>query len=271
MPCWFPFCSDSRKTETAFSFAVRQLQKTSVMINSVFSTFSGRAAAERRLDITANNLANAMTAGFKASRPVYNGSTVDDEAWPDELQQTYVNIPDIYIHFSDGQLVSTGNKFDVAISGSGFFTVSTPNGDMYTRDGQFTLSADKKLVTTDGNPVVGQNGGEITIGGRNVAIGADGSVVVDGTQVDKLKVVDFSDKRYLKNAGNSRFVNTSAENGETDAQNFSVKQGYYEASNVDVMKEMVDMISSVRAYEAYTKADQAVDDSLGQLISTVKL
>ena len=241
------------------------------MINSVFSTFSGRASAERRLEITANNLANAMTAGFKASRPVYNGSTVDDSIWPDELQQTYVNIPDIYVHFSDGQFVSTGNKFDVAISGNGFFEVSTANGNMYTRDGQFTLTADKKLVTMDGNPVVGQNGGDITIDGKNVAIGPDGSVVVDGAQVDKLKVVDFQDKSSLKNAGNSCFVNTSPTNGETDAQNFSVKQGYYEASNVDVMKEMVDMITSVRAYEAYTKADQAVDDSLGQLISMAKV
>ena len=240
------------------------------MINSVFSTFSGRAVAERRLEITANNLANAMTAGFKASRPVYNGSTIDDSIWPDELQQTYVNIPGIYVHFSDGQLVSTGNKLDVAISGNGFFEVSTANGNMYTRDGQFTLTADKKLVTADGNPVVGQNG-EITIDGTNVAIGADGSIVVDGAQVDKLKVVDFQDKSSLKNAGNSCFVNTSPTNAETDPQSFSIKQGYYEASNVDVMKEMVDMISSVRAYEAYTKADQAVDDSLGQLISMAKV
>jgi flagellar basal-body rod protein FlgF len=241
------------------------------MINSVFSAFSGRAAAERRLEITANNLANAMTAGFKASRPVYNGSTINDSIWPDELQQTYVNIPGIYVHFSDGQLISTGNKLDVAISGNGFFEVSTATGNMYTRDGQFTLTADKKLVTMDGNPVVGQNGGDITIDGTNLAIGADGSIVVDGAQVDKLKVVDFQDKSALKNAGNSCFVNTSPTNTETDAQSFSVKQGYYEASNVDVMKEMVDMISSVRAYEAYTKADQAVDDSLGQLISMAKV
>ena len=241
------------------------------MINGVFSTFSGKAAAERRLEIVANNMANALTPGFKASRPVYNGSTMDGDVQPDQLQQTYVNIPDTYVHFSDGPLIATGNTFDLAINGSGFFVVSTPNGDMYTRDGQFTLSADKKLVTMDGYPVMGQNGGEMTVEGKDVKIEADGSIFTDGTLVDRLKVVDFSDKTYLKNAGSSLFTNGSTTNSETAAGNYSLKQGYYEASNVDVMKEMVDMISSMRAFEAYTKADQAVDDSLGKLIDTVKL
>lgn len=160
---------------------------------------------------------------------------------------------------------------DVAIEGSGFFVVSTPNGDMYTRNGQFTLNADKQLVTQDGNPVMGQNGGEITINGKAVTIAADGTISVDGTIVDKLKVVDFSDKSSLKNVGKSLFTNVSTTNAETTADKASVKQGSFEGSNVDTVKEMIDMISAMRAYEAYTKADQAVDDSLGKLIDTVKL
>ena len=75
----------------------------------------------------------------------------------------------------------------------------------------------------------------------------------------------------MKNVGSNLFVNVSATNTGTAAEKFSVRQGYYEASNVDMMKEMVDMISAMRAYEAYTKADQAVDESLGKLIDTVKL
>jgi len=102
-------------------------------------------------------------------------------------------------------------------------------------------------------------------------IGADGSIFVDGAMVDKLKIVDFTDKKSLKSFGSSLFVNDDPENTETTAEGFSIKQGYYEASNVDTVKEMVDMISAMRAYEAYTKADQAVDDSLGKLIDTVKL
>jgi flagellar basal-body rod protein FlgG len=241
------------------------------MINGIFSTFSGKVAAERRLDIVANNIANASTPGFKATRPVYNGSTVDADVDPDQVNQTYVNIPDVYVHFSDGPLVATGNTLDVAIDGSGFFVVSTPNGNMYTRDGQFTLNADKNLVTKDGNPVMGQNGGAITIDGKAVSIAADGTISVDGTAVDKIKVVDFSDKSSLKNFGRNLFVNVNTTNTETTADKASVKQGYYEGSNVETMKEMVDMVSAMRAYEAYTKADQAVDDSLGKLMDTVKL
>ncbi len=241
------------------------------MINGIFSTFSGKVAAERKLDVVANNIANAFTAGFKASRLVCNGSVIDDAANSDQLVQTYVNNPDSYVHFSDGPLVATGNTFDVAIEGSGFFVVSTPNGDMYTRNGQFTLNADKQLVTQDGNPVMGQNGGEITINGKAVTIAADGTISVDGTIVDKLKVVDFSDKSSLKNVGKSLFTNVSTTNAETTADKASVKQGSFEASNVDTVKEMIDMVSAMRAYEAYTKADQAVDDSLGKLIDTVKL
>ncbi len=240
------------------------------MINGIFSTFSGKVAAERKLDIVANNMANAFTAGFKASRPVYNGSTLDADTDPDQVNQTYVNIPDTYVHFSDGPLVATGSPLDVAITGSGFFVVSTPSGNMYTRAGQFTLDKDKKLVTQNGNPVMG-NGGEITINGSNINIGVDGSISVDGAVVDKIKVVDFSDKSSLKNFGQNLFVNVNTANGETTADKATVKQGYYEGSNVETMKEMVDMVNAMRAYEAYTKADQAVDDSLGKLIDTVKL
>jgi flagellar basal-body rod protein FlgG len=240
------------------------------MINGIFSTFSGKVAAERRLDIVANNIANAFTAGFKASRPVYNGSTLDVPTDPDQVNQTYVNIPGTYVHFSDGPLVATGSPFDLAIDGSGFFVVSTPSGNMYTRDGQFTLDKDKKLVTLGGDPVMGQNG-EITINGKAVTVGSDGSISVDGVAVDKINVVDFPDKNSLKNFGQNLFVNVNTTNGEIPADKASVKQGYYEASNVDTMKEMVDMVSAMRAYEAYTKADQAVDDSLGKLIDTVRL
>ena len=241
------------------------------MINGIFSTFSGKAAAVRKLELVANNLANALTAGFKASKPVYNGSTIEGEVEADQLQQTYVNIPYTYVHFSDGPVLATGSTLDLAIQGKGFFVVSTPKGDIYTRDGQFTLNSDKKLVTMDGNTVVGQSGGEITLDGKKIEIGADGSIFVDGAMVDKLKIVDFTDKKSLKSFGSSLFVNDDPENTETTAEGFSIKQGYYEASNVDTVKEMVDMISAMRAYEAYTKADQAVDDSLGKLIDTVKL
>ena len=191
----------------------------------------------------ANNMANASTAGFKASRPVYNGSTLDADTDPNQVNQTYVNIPDVYTQFSDGPLVATGNTFDLAIEGSGFFVVSTPNGTMYTRTGQFSLNVDKKLVTQNGNPVMGQNGGEITIDGKNVSIAADGYDFrgrLGGRQAQGCRLFR---QAVLEELRGKLFVNVNTKNGETAAEKSSVKQGDYETSNVDTMKEMVDMIA----------------------------
>jgi flagellar basal-body rod protein FlgF len=236
------------------------------MINRIFSTLGGKSANERRLEILSNNVANALTPGFKASRPVFNLAPVGDPSDPAELQQTYVNIADSYVHFSDAPFVETGNPLDLAIEGSGFFVVSTPSGEMYTRNGQFTLDTNKRLVTMNGNSVVGRSGGEITIEGKDVKIEVDGSIFVDGVRTDSIKVVDFADKKSLRNSGQSLFVNADVNNSETASKGFSVKQGAYEASNVDVMKEMVELINALRAYETYTKIDQMAGDVMQKLM-----
>jgi len=152
--------------------------------------------------------------------------------------------------------------------------VSTAGGTMYTRNGQFGINVEKKLVTQSGNPVMSQNGGDITIEGMNsgkdIKVAKDGSIYVDKVLVDKLKVVDFQNKQDLKNAGGSLFVNTNAKNEEVPPEGFSVKQGAYETSNVDIMSEMVRMISVMRAYESYTKVDQSASDMLGKMIELGK-
>jgi len=237
------------------------------MLNGVFSTLGGRYACERQLEVLSNNVANAVTPGFKALRAVFTVVPVEDSENPDAVQQTYVKITEAYVHFSDAPFVETGNHFDLAIQGGGFFVVSTPQGNMYTRNGQFTLSQEKKLVTTDGNRVLGENGGEITIDGKDVNIEVDGSIFVDGSRSDRIKVVDFENKAALRNSGKSLFENTDPTNVESIASGASIKQGAYESSNVDVMKEMVDLINTMRAYEAYTKVDQMAGDVLEKLIA----
>ena len=244
------------------------------MLNGIFSTQSGKSANERELDIIANNLANALTAGFKAIAPAFNSTVIEEASGPDQIPATYVNIPDCYTQFSDAPFAQTGNTLDLAIEGNGFFAVSTPGGTMYTRNGQFGLSVEKKLVTQSGDPVMGQNGGDITLdgmnGGKDIRIGKDGSIYVDKVLVDKLKIVDFQNKQDLKNAGGSLFVNANEKNSEVPAEGFSVQQGAYETSNVDVMSEMVRMISVLRAYESYTKVDQSASDMLSKLIDLGK-
>ena len=106
--------------------------------------------------------------------------------------------------------------------------------------------------------------------GKDIRIAKDGSIYVDKVLVDKLKIVDFPNKQDLKNAGGSLFANTNQKNGEVPAEGFSVQQGAYETSNVDIMKEMVRMITVLRAYESYTKVDQSASDMLGKLIDLGK-
>jgi flagellar basal-body rod protein FlgF len=236
------------------------------MINRIFSTLGGKSSNEKRLDILANNVANAQTPGFKVHRPtisVASVGTVDDTG---SLQQTYVNIVSSYVRFSDAPLIETGNKFDFAIDGDGFFAISTPKGTMYTRNGQFTLDSDKKLVIPNGGPVLGQSGSEITITGTDVKIETDGSIFVDGTRIDGIKIVDFEKKASLINIGRSLFENSDVNNREITPEQITVRQGAYESSNVDVITEMVEIINAIRAHEAYAKVDEMVGDSLQKLI-----
>lgn len=226
----------------------------------------GKYTSGRRLEIMSNNVANALTPGFKASRLVFSVEAVGDPDDPTQTQQTYVNISDSYVHFSDAPFVQTGNPFDLGIEGDGFFVVSTPQGNMYTRNGQFTLSTEKKLVTADGYPVMSAGGGEITIDGKEVKIEVDGSIYVDGVRTERVKVVDFEKKNSLKNFGKSLFQNTDTANAEGAAANASIRQGAYESSNVEVVKEMVELIETVRAFEAYTKVDQMTADAVDKLI-----
>ena len=240
------------------------------MLTGIYNTLAGKFISERRMEMISNNLANALTPGYKASRPLIN--IVEDPMnpnSPDQLTPTYVNVFESYVHFTNASLVETKNAFDVAMEGDGFFVVSAKDGNMYTRNGKFTLDRDNRLITLDGSPVLGQNG-EITIDARqggDVRIETDGSIFVDKILVDRLKVVDFADKTGLRNYGESKFINTNATTPEITPDNFTVRQGFYETSNVNVMHEMVDMMSTLRAYETYMKVDQSFSDMLEKLVN----
>ncbi|OPY66124.1 MAG: Flagellar basal-body rod protein FlgG [Syntrophorhabdus sp. PtaU1.Bin050] len=234
------------------------------MLNGIFSTFSGKYVNGRRLEIISNNIANVSTPGFKALRPVFTSMTGDESA--QKLENTFTSIYDAYSNFAAAPPIETGGNLDLAIEGDGFFVVSTKDGLMYTRNGKFTLDSEGKLVTSDGNPVLGK-GGEITIDGKEINVESDGSIYVDKAFVDVLKVVDFAEKKDIRNYGKNLFVNTNEQNEEIIPENLSVRQGYYEGSNVDIMREMIELMYTVRAYEAYTKADRSLDDILGKLIN----
>lgn len=211
----------------------------------------GGLRQERKLEMTANHLANVDTSGFKADMVTF-----------DEMLRSEMGID-----FSPGPLKTTGNALDLALEADGFFKVRTARGDRYTRNGNFTLDAENILVTATGSPVMGE-GGEITIEGRDIQINREGEIFVDGALVDKLAVVSFESMQKMIKDGDSLFV------GPTDSSEISVEtpvvhQGALEGSNVEAVAEMTRMIEIMRTYEALQKMIQAYDETDGRIISEV--
>jgi flagellar basal-body rod protein FlgF len=226
-------------------------------------------ADQIRQDVIANNLANATTSGFK-------GDVAVGEAFPDLLVNqiqtgTQVGklglgsrITETATNASQGAIVRTGGTYDLAIAGNGFFSVQGPNGKAYTQNGAFTVDAKGQLVTADMLPVLGKDGRPITVGGDKASIAPDGSVSVAGRQVGQIAVTTLDPKRLHK-LGDNLYTGT-AQKGVTVGR---VEQGYLENSNVNSVKEMVDLISTMRSFEAGQKAVTAIDDSLGKAVNDV--
>jgi flagellar basal-body rod protein FlgF len=241
---------------------------------SFYVTVAGKFVNEKKLDIISNNIANALTAGYKAVKPVFSmvsntGSSTGDDSL---LKNAYVGIYDTFIDFSDAGIIDSGSTFDMAIVGNGYFVVQGKNGNLYTRNGQFTLDNTNRLVTMSGDPVMGK-GGEITIdatNGGDVLIENDGSIYLGKDLIDTVKVADFNDKKGLRPVGKSYFTNENQAEPEITPDLYSIRQGSYEGSNVNIFREMVDLIQTMRAYECYTKVDQMFSDVNSKLVELGK-
>jgi flagellar basal-body rod protein FlgG len=244
---------------------------------------TGALAYEKQLQLLSNNLANVNTAGFKKDlgrfREFELSEAVNNQALPvqtDQLQATqYWMEYSTYTDFSAGGLRETGSPFDLALSGHGFFCVRTPDGVMYTRRGDFTVNADEVLVTQEGWPVLGK-GGEIQIklskpsdDNREFSISQDGTVTVDGSEVDRLRIVDFTQSHALEKAGHNYYRALKPRSLEELNEDLEVSQGFLELSNVDTIKMMTEMIEVLRGYESYQKMMRSVDDMNAKLINDV--
>jgi len=169
--------------------------------------------------------------------------------------------------YSQGNLNQTGNPFDVAISGRGFFVVETPNGIRYTRNGNFTLATDGTIVTSQGYPVMG-DGGRIRLPEYeklqkdDVLITTEGEIIVNKNVVSKLQIVDFPQPYHLQKEKGVLFVNTSGINPIEVDEGTLLRQGFLEESNVNAIEEMVKLIELSRDYESGQKAINYQDSSL---------
>jgi flagellar basal-body rod protein FlgG len=244
---------------------------------------TGALAYEKQLQLLSNNLANVNTAGFKKDRGRFREFSLAAAAdsknlplRPDQLQAPeYWMEYSTYTDFSAGALRKTGRPFDLALSGNGFFCVRTPDGVMYTRRGDFTVNADEVLVTQEGFPVLGK-GGEIRIklakpSGdiREFSISEEGTVTVDGSEVDRLRIIDFTQSHALEKAGHNYYRALKPRSLEELDEGLMVSQGFLELSNVDTIRMMTEMIEVLRGYESYQKIMRSVDDMNAKLINDV--
>jgi flagellar basal-body rod protein FlgG len=169
-----------------------------------------------------------------------------------------------------GILRDTDNPFNVALEGPGFMVLDTPRGERYSRAGDFVVDAQGQLSTADGFKVQSVSGQPIDVRGGRVNIGRDGQVTVDGAEAGQLRLVEFEQPTRLVREGNNLFsASDELREKSAAAANTIVEQGSLEMSNVDLPREMIQMMLGMRAYEANQRVIQGIDASIGQLIEQV--
>ncbi|SMC38429.1 flagellar basal-body rod protein FlgF [Sporomusa malonica] len=242
------------------------------MIRGIYTAASGMMAETTRTDTIANNLANGNTAGYKKDIAISKDfaniliQRINDGQNPATIGRLGLGtiIDEIATIQTGGSMRPTGNSLDFAVDGKGYFAVETPAGVRFTRNGAFSRNKQGELVTSDGYRVLGQNGA-IRIPDGKVSVEETGRVTVDGVDAGQLRLVDFADDRQLLKEGASLF--SAPNNGQAAAG--KVVQGVLEQSNVNIVSEMVNLISGYRAYEVNAKTVQAHDQLLDKAVNEV--
>ena len=251
---------------------------------ALWAAKTGLDAQQTQMTVTANNLANVNTTGFKKSRAVFEdllyqnvsqvgAATSQNTQSPTGLSLgTGVRVVATERNYTQGDFNQTGNPLDVAIQGRGFFQVLLPDGTLgYTRDGSFQVNAQGQLVTANGYAV--QPAITVPTGAQSVTIGSDGvvSAQVAGqsapTQIGTLQLADFINPAGLQPMGQNTYLETASSGAPQTGQPAlngmgSLLQGSLESSNVNVVAEMVNMIETQRAYEMNSKAVETTDQML---------
>ncbi|HEY0189986.1 MAG TPA: flagellar basal-body rod protein FlgF [Kofleriaceae bacterium] len=224
------------------------------MSNGIYAATAGAVAQSTALDATANNIANATTTGFHGDRVTFREALAKARS-PDLAS---VGAGTTRIDTQSGAMAATGNPLDVALEGDGYIAVQSPQGERYTRAGNFQLDDQRNLVTADGLKVRGQGGAPITFppDARELSIGTDGSVVADGQELGKIELARFAPGQ-MKREGGTLYSATGAQSkGELP----KLHAGLLESSNVNVVRGVVDLVKVSRTYESLMKMIQGYHD-----------
>ena len=267
---------------------------------------SGAIAQQRQVETIANNVANANTPGFKKDQVVFKeylaalekgdqqGVDLPEKDWkPEDFYRSYnaedsfVKVDGTYTLHEQGQLTPTGNYFDNALNGPGFYEVLTPNGVRFSRKGAFSINADGKLVTDQGflvlskdaPPVAGADGKmnfasppesrAITVGNGKFSISLEGEVFNGANKVADIAVTEFNDVHALKKEGNSLFINPDQQNVKVGDLKTSIHQGFVEQSNVNAVSEMSNLINANRNFESIQRVIKTYDNMSSKAVNEI--
>ncbi len=271
----------------------------------MWTAAAGAAVQSQNLDLIASNLANADTNAFKKDLPTFKeylasverdkaaqdiprGPIKDRELYPiDGRDQSFVVLDGTHTSHKQGHLRVTHDPLDVAMDGPGFLEVSTPSGIRYTRDGALRVAVDGRLVTRDGYPVLAQESpglnnrlpGAASAGpagrfinlkdaGSPLTINDQGEIYASEDLVSKLSVVEFGNVNALRKVGGQLFEATRGTAGDPSKQTM-VRQGFLEASNVNPIEEMTNMIKANRLFEHDLKALRTYGDLMAKEVNEV--
>ncbi len=265
------------------------------MSKGIYTAVSGAMAQTQRLETIANNLANVNTPGFKRDSQIFKEYLSAYEKEPGVVEvprvpasiesfydmqggdKSYVDSAGTYTDFQQGFLKQTGNPLDIAIEGKGFFEVLTPEGVKLTRAGNFSLDSEGRVVTKQGYPVL-KDGGlgadpqgrVIKTNGAKLSISPQGEIFEGKESLGKIAILEVGNRDSLLKTGSGLFgFKDNLDPKMTLSPESIVHQGTIEASNVNTIREMTDMISATRTFESTQKAIQAYDEMHKRLVNDV--
>ncbi len=263
------------------------------MVRGWYTAASGMNAQQQRLDAISNNLANVDTTSYKRDVTVSKNFPElllrrmdDDGVYKNPFGSADVapiigkiglgvELNELFTNFEQGSFKPTSGDSDFALEGKGFFAVETPNGERYTRNGNFTVGVEGYLATKEGFPVLGENS-RLMLQDTKFTVNKNGEVWVrpisntdaDSVLLDRIRLVTFENDRFITKQGSSLYKDSPVSGPAVAAEGPDrpiVTQGFVEASNVNVVNEMVQMIEVNRAYEANQKTIQSEDTMMAKL------
>jgi flagellar basal-body rod protein FlgF len=226
------------------------------MKNPSFLALGHQMSLQRQMEVIANNIANSATTGFKAERVLFAEMLSERATNPgvrNGARVAFVEMAGAQRDSRDGAMIATGNSFDLAINGPGYFTVETPAGPRYSRDGRFRLDGEGQLVNPEGLPVLDDSGRPIRMraGETRMEITRTGRISSETGEIARLRIVRFEDDQALRQQGGAMFA-ADAEPLPVDART-EVVQGMVEGSNVQSVLEITTMIELMRRYQNAAK------------------